>query len=250
MKHPELAEELKARYLARMGDVSNFMHDLKGRFAQWYNRKHRRYGVLWADRFKSVLVEGDGEVLLTMAAYIDLNAVRAGLVKDPADYRYCGYGQAVGGGEKSAKLGLIRAMAPDRETGEAASRDEKRLKREWARFQGEYRKLIFGVSAGGLGKTKDGRVYRKEVDPAVAREMFEKAGGGKIGLPELLRKRVRYFSAGLVIGGRAFVESAFEAHRDKFGEKRKDGARKLKGGDWGGLRSLRDLRREPVGAQE
>jgi len=223
------------------------MHELKGRFAQWYNRKHRRYGVLWAERFKSVLVEGDGEVLLTMAAYIDLNAVRAGLVADPADYRYCGYGQAAGGGEKTAKLGLIRALNPKREIGDAAAVEGKVLREEWAKLQGEYRKLIFGVSAGGLGKTKDGRVYRKDVDPAVAREMFEKAGGGKIGLPELLRKRVRYFSAGLVIGGRGFVEFAFQAHRDKFGEKRKDGARKLKGGDWGGLRSLRDLRREPVG---
>lgn len=29
--------------------------------------------------------------LLTMAAYIDLNAVRAGIVADPKDYRYCGY---------------------------------------------------------------------------------------------------------------------------------------------------------------
>ncbi|MEM1223393.1 MAG: hypothetical protein AAGH40_11570 [Verrucomicrobiota bacterium] len=32
-----------------------------------------------------------------MAAYIDLNPVRAGLVKDPKDYRYCGYAEAVAG---------------------------------------------------------------------------------------------------------------------------------------------------------
>jgi hypothetical protein len=230
-----------------MGDVSNFMHELKGRFAQWYNRKHRRYGVLWAERFKSVLVEGDGEVLLTMAAYIDLNAVRVGLVKDPADYRYCGYGHAVGGGDKTAKLGLIRALNPRKEIGEAAAVDAKVLRGEWAKLQAEYRKLIFGV---GLGTTKEGRAYRKDVDPVVAAEMLAKAGGGKIPLPALLRKRVRYFSAGLVIGGRGFVEEAFRSHRDKFGEKRKDGARKLKGGDWGGLRSLRDLRKVPVGAQE
>ena len=43
--------------------------------------------MLWAERFKSVLVEGSREALLTVAAYIDLNAERAGLVGDPAEYR-------------------------------------------------------------------------------------------------------------------------------------------------------------------
>jgi putative transposase len=36
--------------------------------------------------------------LAMIAAYIDLNAVRAGLVVDPKDYRFCGYGEAMGGG--------------------------------------------------------------------------------------------------------------------------------------------------------
>jgi putative transposase len=35
-----------------------------------------------------------------MAAYIDLNPVRAGMVKDPAEYRWSSYGEAVGGGAK------------------------------------------------------------------------------------------------------------------------------------------------------
>ena len=87
LRAPEAAEALKASYLERMGDVSAFLKELKGRFAQWYNRRHGRYGVLWAERFKSVLVEGSREALLTVAAYIDLNAERAGLVGDPAEYR-------------------------------------------------------------------------------------------------------------------------------------------------------------------
>ena len=36
----------------------------------------------------------------TMAAYIDLNPVRAGMVADPAGYRWSSYGEAVGGGTK------------------------------------------------------------------------------------------------------------------------------------------------------
>ena len=53
-------EAIRGRLLARMGDVSEFMKALKQRFSVWYNRTHGRYGTLWAERFKSVLVEGQG----------------------------------------------------------------------------------------------------------------------------------------------------------------------------------------------
>ena len=45
-------------YRKRMNNLSIFFKELKGRFAQWFNRRHRRYGVLWAERFKSLLLEG------------------------------------------------------------------------------------------------------------------------------------------------------------------------------------------------
>ena len=78
---------------------------VKQRFSVWYNRSHQRYGTLWAERFKSVLVEAKSGVMRTMAAYIDLNPVRAGLVNDPKDYRFCGYAEAVAGFRLS-QLGL------------------------------------------------------------------------------------------------------------------------------------------------
>ena len=46
----------------------------------------------------------------------------------------------------------------------------------------------------------------------------------------------------MVIGSKAFVDGFFEAKRAFFGEKRKTGARKMRGGDWGDLRTVRDLR--------
>jgi hypothetical protein len=82
---------MKASFTYRMGDVSEFIKTLKQRFTQWFNKRQGRRGTLWEERFKSVLMEGRGHVLATMAAYIDLNAVRAGLVKDPKDFRFCGY---------------------------------------------------------------------------------------------------------------------------------------------------------------
>jgi len=51
----------------------------------------------------------DGDALRTMAAYIDLNPVRAGLAKDPKDYRWCGYAEAVAG-SKRARRGLCRVV--------------------------------------------------------------------------------------------------------------------------------------------
>ena len=91
------AEEIarwKQPYLNRMFDLSCFVGEIKQRLSQWYNREHQRIGPLWEDRFKSVLVQGEPGVLGMVAAYIDLNAVRAGIVKDPRDWRWCGYAEA------------------------------------------------------------------------------------------------------------------------------------------------------------
>jgi putative transposase len=82
------AQRLRDHYLSRLFAASIYMRELKGRFAQWYNRRHHRYGVLWAERFKSVLIE-EGQALSAVAAYIDLNPLRAGLCEDPRGYRYC-----------------------------------------------------------------------------------------------------------------------------------------------------------------
>ncbi len=69
-------------------------------------------------------------------------------------------------------------------------------------------------------------------------------------LPELnmaamLRCKVRYFTDGAVIGSKAFVNEAFTASRERFSERRKDGARKMRGigaSASGILWSMRDLR--------
>ena len=76
-------ERLRYRLWAQVNDLSAFMKLLKQRFSQWFNRTHQRTGTLWEERFRSVLIEGTGPALATVAAYIDLNPVRAGLVHDP-----------------------------------------------------------------------------------------------------------------------------------------------------------------------
>ena len=67
----------------------------------------------------------------------------------------------------------------------------------------------------------------------------------ELGMAKMLRCRVRYFSDGAVIGGKDFVNEVFNASRERFSEKRKDGARRLRGNAKavaGVLWCVRDLR--------
>ena len=66
-----------------------------------------------------------------------------------------------------------------------------------------------------------------------------------LGMTKMLHCRIRYFTDGAVIGSREFVNEAFESARDRFGPKRKDGARAMRGsgsGARGLLWTVRDLR--------
>lgn len=191
--HHECAEELKARYTYRMHNVSEYFKTLKQCFSQWYNYRNRRHGPLWEQRFKSILVEGSDQALFTIAAYIDLNAIRAGLVSDPEDYRYCGYGEAMGG-LKAAQDGIRHIMQT---VGSEAS---------WARIRCLYRKHMY-IQGGERGVDTEGKPIRA----GFSKEQVEKvlSSGGKLQMRTLLRCRVRYFSDGLALGSKGFVEEIF-----------------------------------------
>lgn len=233
--------EIHGRFTPRMHDLSRYMQGLLIRFTKWFNRKHDRSGTLWEERFKSVIVES-GPAARIMAAYIDLNPVRAGMVSDPADYRWSSYGEAVGGGKKGngrkAREGLVRACMSHRGGGFNADR--------WKEVSRIYRRAM-GLALG----RKSGRSGVKP-HAAVTKNTAEMLASGDsetvlpdLGIAKMLRCRVRYFTDGAVIGSREFVNEAFASARDRFSEKRKDGARRMKGSGSaaaGTLWSMRDLR--------
>ena len=67
----------------------------------------------------------------------------------------------------------------------------------------------------------------------------------ELSMAKMLRCQVRYFTDGAVIGSKEFVNEAFAGARERFTEKRKDGARKMRGSGKaaaGTLWSMRDLR--------
>ncbi len=242
----EALAAIHKRFTYRMQDLGEFMKGLLQRFTQWFNRAHSRTGRLWEDRFKSVIVE-DGVAAKTISAYIDLNPVRAGMVKDPADYRWSSYGEAIGGGSKgngkTARAGLVRALRAHQGIGADAELWVSGISKE-------YRKLLISgavmKSAGRVGR--DGETITKTLRKGISKEEAEREREkeGEIPLGKLLRFRLRYFTDGAVIGSRSFVDEAFMKSKERFGPKRESGARRLKGDAApasGHLWSLRDLRK-------
>jgi len=66
------------------------MQNLQFRYTRNFNIKYKNYGHLFQGRYKAILCEKES-YLLELSAYIDLNALRAGLVEDPITYRWCSY---------------------------------------------------------------------------------------------------------------------------------------------------------------
>jgi putative transposase len=60
------------------------------RYVQYVNHSYGRTGTLWDGRYKSSLVQAETYLLLCQR-YIELNPVRAGMVADPAEYRWSSY---------------------------------------------------------------------------------------------------------------------------------------------------------------
>jgi len=70
--------------------VSHMMQDLGRKYVRYINHEYKRTGTLWEGRFKSNLVDSD-YYLLTCMRYIELNPVRASMVKHPGDYQWSSY---------------------------------------------------------------------------------------------------------------------------------------------------------------
>lgn len=215
---PEGEAEYLARFHARMWDVSAYMKLLKQRFSQWFNGRQERKGTLWEERFRSVLVEGTGLALATMGAYIDLNPVRAGVVEDPKEYRWSGYGEAMAG-RKEAKLGIQRLVQ-----GLPQGKEEE----EWNGSMEVYRMYLYlEGDERREGIDEEGRPARGVLKAEAVGEVLR--AKGRVPVREYVRCRVRYFCDGAVLGSREYVEGIFRGMRERFGPRRKSGARALRG---------------------
>ena len=258
---PKAMRELKAKYTYRMGDMSQFMKSLKQRFTQWYNKKHGRRGTLWEERYSATAVSaGDGARMV--AAYIDLNPLRAGMVADPKDYRWCSYGEAVAGNGKesqkarSAYTYLFQMAAmPGAVVAELTEDEAMREYRMLMAEEGEAADIESLPMVSGersSKKFKRRRGYsREEID-----KILEK--NGKLSRADILRCKTRYFTDGTVIGSKAFVESFLSNVKDSIKGKsdtegRKSGVKPMNRVRWadkmkgGKIFSFRDLQKDVYG---
>jgi REP element-mobilizing transposase RayT len=180
------------RMAARLRDISWFMHDLEQPFSSWFNRTRpgRRRGALWAGRFKHTLLE-EGVAVWDCWQYIELNAVRAGLVADPAAYRFCSFGAWSGRGRHPFQAAVQARLMP-RLQGLLGVRNQKEL------YQALRRNFAL--------------LQALRQAPAAGEQALAKAAQ-PLAFSTLATRRMRYWTDGLVIGSKRFVTQIMTAAR-------------------------------------
>lgn len=173
------AEQLRRFLLSRMHDVSWFMRLLKQRFSIWFNSNHRRFGTLWAERYKSVLVEGRRNALLATALYIELNPVRAGMVSHPKNYPHCSCAYSSRGDER-ANAGILSTTKGYLKDGAGVT--------EALQF------YLKQIGKGSLGSSERAALKRR----------LEK-GDASVALTDLVMVKNRMFTDSEVFGSEAFI---------------------------------------------
>ncbi|MDZ4198122.1 MAG: hypothetical protein U1E27_02435 [Kiritimatiellia bacterium] len=173
---------------ARSRDVSWFMRHLQQLFTVWYNRTRpvSRRGSLWADRFKHTLLES-GSAVWTCWAYIEGNAVRAGMVREAGAYRFGSYGAWKQSGRHP--------------------------------FSGHLRAVALPMLQEALG-IHDLAELREAMQQALPVGPQPEASAA-----EALDRRVRYWTQGLVIGSKLFLISVMRRYRSQQAVERHRSAR-------------------------
>ena len=75
---------------ATRSGISQVMQTVGRRYVRRFNDRHQRTGTLWEGRYRAAPIESE-RYLLTCYRYIELNPVRAGMVRHPRDYRWSSY---------------------------------------------------------------------------------------------------------------------------------------------------------------
>ena len=77
-------------YAEKIQSISNFMQQVNSQYAMYYNKKHKRVGYVYRNRFKSIPIM-QREQLHKCIKYIHMNPVKAKMVKEEKDYKYSSY---------------------------------------------------------------------------------------------------------------------------------------------------------------
>jgi len=89
--------------------ISHWMQTIEGQFAQSYNRRKGRSGAFWSDRYHCTMIE-EGPHLWNAMVYIDLNMVRDGVVRHPAQWPWCSYSEWLGSRRRYGVVDQIESL--------------------------------------------------------------------------------------------------------------------------------------------
>ena len=70
--------------------IARTLQSVGRRYVQYFNTTYRRTGTLWEGRYKATLIDSEN-YLFTCYRYIELNPVRANMVRHPGEYRWSSY---------------------------------------------------------------------------------------------------------------------------------------------------------------
>ena len=74
----------------RGGTLAEIMKGINLSYVKYYKFRYKHIGHFWQDRYKSIIISKDN-YLFACGSYVELNPVRAGVVKDPKDYKWSSY---------------------------------------------------------------------------------------------------------------------------------------------------------------
>ena len=178
------------------------MHTLQQPYSTWFNRSRssRRRGHLWAGRFKNTILE-DGMAVWDCWKYIEMNPVRANMVANPADYRFCSFGHWSAKGSHPFESAVTKHIMPIfKGLLNVTNMEELRtqLKKDFAYY-----------TALEERQTSD------QIDTAIA------VAAEKERFTTRLDRRVRYWVDGLVIGSEIFVRNTVAVARVQYKVKKR-----------------------------
>ncbi len=172
--------------------LSHTMRRLLTGYAIHFNRRHRRSGYLFQNRYKSILCQDD-VYFLELVRYIHLNPVRAGLVADLGQlslYPWAGHGVILG-----------RRKAPWQETGEVLSRFSKKQ---------DLAMKAYGTFMGDSEALKE--------HPELLGGGLRRSAGGWSGVFALRRERTPWPYDNRILGDGDFVREALKGNEQEFVE--------------------------------
>ena len=198
------------RLRRRLVSVSDFVRELKQSFSKWYNKRNNRDGYFWSQRYKSVAVPLD-EPQLVCSAYIDLNPVRAGIVKKPEDYRWSSLGLRVRSKTEAATFLYPLSLMPMNGENYEQERNGFISSTPWltpliSPNKEEdnfalYREFVY--KTGGIDAEGKASIPPELVKAVVSYH-------GRLGISDRFRYRVKNISEGLAFGSYEMIRSLQE----------------------------------------